>query len=264
MKQLNKEKDLNFLLNKYNININDFIISDIGFYNRDNVLDNDNLFDLICPICLNILNNPICCSLNKNSHFFCNQCINKYLKDNNKCPICKNIFEFKINEEIYNTLSNLLFKCVFYKEGCKDIISYSDYFDHIYNCKFKTNITYECQINRYNYLNKNFEKCMFRGNKEEIENHFKSCAFLKYKCIFCKVDILQINLQDHVENICKIGIINYSQGEKYIGEKENNQINGYGIYYYTEGNRYEGEWKQGHREGYGTYFYSTGDKYEGE
>ena len=48
---------------------------------------------------------------------------------------------------------------------------------------------------------------------KEMENHFKSCAFLKYKCIFCKVDILQINLKEHIEKICKIRIIN-SYGEK--------------------------------------------------
>ena len=53
--ETNKLEDLDFLLNKYNIDINEYIISDIGFYNRDNVInnENENIFDLTCPICLN-------------------------------------------------------------------------------------------------------------------------------------------------------------------------------------------------------------------
>ena len=181
---LNKEEDLNFLLNKYNIDFNEYVISDYGFYNRENVINKDDLFDLTCPICLNILKNPISCSTSNHSHCFCNQCINKYLKDSNKCPMCKNIFEFQINEEINNLLNNLLFKCPFYKEGCNNTIKYSEYFNHINNCKYKTNILYECQVKKYNYKNKEFEKCLYKANLNEIEKHFKLCALLKYKCIF--------------------------------------------------------------------------------
>ena len=198
------EEDLNSLLNEYDIDMNEFIISDFGFYNRDNLVNNDNvnLFDLTCPICLNILKSPKSCSSYNNSHSFCNYCINKYLEDNNRCPICKNIFLYQINNEIYYLLDKLLFKCTFYKEGCKEIINYSDYFNHINNCKFKTNILYECQIKKYNYANKTFDKCLFKGNIKEIENHFKSCAFSKYKCIFCEDDIIKINLEKHVEIKC--------------------------------------------------------------
>ena len=130
--QLSKEEDLNYLLNKYNIDFNKYIFSEIGFYNRDNLVENNyNLYDITCPICLNILKNPINCSSNKNSHCFCTDCIDKYLINNSSCPICKNIFEYVDNEEIENILKSLSFKCVFKKEGCEDIISYSDYFDQV-------------------------------------------------------------------------------------------------------------------------------------
>ncbi len=73
---------------------------------------------------------------------------------------------------------------------------------------------------KYNYKEKNFEKCGFIGGKKEIENHFKLCGFIKYQCIFCKKDILQIDLKEHVKNRCKFTIINYSKGNIYILEKK--------------------------------------------
>ena len=39
--QLNKEQDLNYLLNKYKIDFNKYIYSEIGFYNRDNLVENN-------------------------------------------------------------------------------------------------------------------------------------------------------------------------------------------------------------------------------
>ena len=41
----------------------------ISFYNKDCLIDNKKVEDLICPICLNILINPINCSDKKNSFF---------------------------------------------------------------------------------------------------------------------------------------------------------------------------------------------------
>jgi hypothetical protein len=132
----------NYLMKKYNINKKEFIISTLDtYYNRDNIIEKNNnindLYDLCCPICLNILKNPITCSSKKHSHNFCKNCIDEYLKNHNNCPVCKNIFEYKTNKNIENILSKLLFKCVFSKEGCNKIINYLSYFKHINECKFK-------------------------------------------------------------------------------------------------------------------------------
>ena len=260
-----QENDLTFLLNKYNIDKNKYIvpISDFIYYNIDNIVNNDNLFDFQCAICLNILKEPKSCSSNKISHSFCKDCIDIYLKENNKCPLCKNIFEYKTNDEIYKLLNTLQFKCLFNKKGCKEIINYYEYFNHIYECKYK-NITYECNILKFNYQNKNLGRCNYKGDIKKIENHFKLCAFLKYKCIFCDENILRIKLKEHVENKCKIGIINYENGNKYIGEKKNRIKEGYGIYYYSNGDKYEGEWKNDKCNGYGILYLLNGNKYEGE
>ena len=56
--------DLKLLLNKYNIDKDKYIncVSNINFYNRDNVIQCDNILDLLCPICYNVLKNPKFCS----------------------------------------------------------------------------------------------------------------------------------------------------------------------------------------------------------
>ena len=122
--QFQLKNTLNQLLNIYNIDKNKFINSTlINYYDPDNVIDNkNNLFDLICPICLNILNIPKSCSLNKQSHSFCKKCIDEHLKQYNNCPICKNFFEYRDNKMIQLLLLNLKFKCHYSKEGCNAII----------------------------------------------------------------------------------------------------------------------------------------------
>ena len=191
---MDNQDDLKYLLNKYQIDKNKYkdFNTNIYFYNRDNVIQNDNILDLLCPICYNILKDPKFCSSNKNSHYFCKECIDKYLEQNNNCPICKNNFEYKIKNEFEKLLHKLDFKCLFYNEGCTKIINYLEYYNHINECKYN-NLLYKCKIDKYNFSNKEFEKCNYNGNIEEIKKHFKLCAFIKYKCIFCNEDILQIN-----------------------------------------------------------------------
>ena len=107
----------------------------ISYIKTDNLIDQENVEDFICPICLYILNNPISCSNKKNSHSFCENCIDKYLEENDNCPTCKLKFRYKIKEELNNTLNKLNFICEYKKEGCNKIIPYSDYLTHINNCK---------------------------------------------------------------------------------------------------------------------------------
>ena len=85
--------------------------SPISIFSKDNVIGKDNIEDLICPICFYVLKNPISCSSNKNAHSFCKECIDHYLNenDNDKCPICKIKFEYKIkNEGCKDNLKNVV------------------------------------------------------------------------------------------------------------------------------------------------------------
>ena len=263
---MNNNENLDYLLNENNIDKNKYLncISNI-YYDRENIIEKDkDISNLICPICYYILKQPRFCSSNNNSHSFCKECIDKYLEINNKCPICKNKFENKSKNEIENELHKLEFKCLFYKEGCNKVINYLEYFNHIHTCKYNNNLIYECKIDKYNYLKKEFEKCNYKGNKEEMRDHFKRCGLIKYKCIFCNESILKIDIKEHVENKCKLGIYKYINNEKYIGENKNKIREGYGKYYYSNGDKYEGEWKNDKREGYGILYCSNENKYEGD
>ena len=66
-------QELNTLLKKYNIDKAKFIrpFSSEKFYNPNNVVEgNKNIENLICPICLDILKNPVSCNSTKKSHSF--------------------------------------------------------------------------------------------------------------------------------------------------------------------------------------------------
>ena len=229
-----KEEDFK----KYSIYINQIL-----FYDSDNLVNKENTEDLICPICFYILKDPKSCSDKKNSHSFCKECVDNYLKDNNNtCPTCKLNFEYKIKNEINDELNKLSFQCMFKHKGCNEIKSYSEYLNHINNCKYFIG-EYECNIKKYNYNEREFEKCGYIGNKKDIENHLKICGYIFYKCLFCNENILSKDLEEHVTNKCKFRIIKYQDGAKYIGEIENNVKNGYGKLYFPNGIRYEGEFK---------------------
>ena len=133
----------------------------ILFYNKDNLIDKQNSDDLICAICYCILKDPLSCSDKINSHSFCKECFDEYLKENtsSKCPTCKSTFKFKINRKISNELDKLLFKCLFQNEGCNDILPYSKYLNHIKNCEY--NNLYECMITKNNYEGKEHRKCVY-------------------------------------------------------------------------------------------------------
>ena len=244
-------EDINNHSTQFDISFNKYIKRNPKlFYNRDNVIEKNNIEDLICPICFYILKNPISCSSNKNAHSFCKECIDQYLKEKNKYPTCKMNFEYKINNELNDSLNKLTFECLFKKEGCKVILSYSEYLNHINICKYDNDTDYKCNIKKYNYNKKEFEICGYIGNKTNIEEHFKKCGLSEYKCLFCNKNILHMDIEEHVTNKCKIKIKKYPNKDIYIGEKKNNLKEGYGIYIYANGRRYEGQFKNDKKEGF--------------
>jgi hypothetical protein len=253
------------LLNKYNINKNQFIIPvKDDYYDRNNLINQENIYDLICPICLNILNNPKSCCSQNTSHSFCKKCIDTYLKENNTCPICKNQFNYKTNYKVESKLINTKFKCKYNSDGCKTILNYYQYFKHINECKFKNkNFQYECQIEKYNYKFKKFEKCLFCSKIQNVENHFKKCAFSLYRCLFCKENIMSIHIKEHIEKECRIRILTLNNAEKYIGEYQNNKREGLGKLYIENQIIYQGQWKNDKKEGFGIFDFNY-NKYEGE
>ena len=60
-----------------------------------------------------------------------------------------------------------------------------------------------------------------------------------------------------------VGILTYSDGDKYVGEWKDGQKNGQGTYTWSNGNKYLGEYKDGKKHGQGTMTWK-GLKYVGE
>jgi len=284
-------KEFNDLLKKHKIDKSEYITpsSNILDYNVNDVVEGKEYIDiLICPICYNILKDPISCNYTEKSHSFCRNCIVQCLKLNDKCPMCKQTFKFSTNKKIKELLPKLKFKCKYAEEGCQKILDYSYYFFHLEKCEFKENL-YECQVEKYNYKNKTFQKCNYEGTFKKIMKHFKTCAFLEYKCLFCNNNFLQINFKEHFSSGCKImfhtdeELIYIGQhdsnfhkkgiGKKfnkddgtlvYEGEFKANNVNGFGIYYMHNGLFYEGEWKNNLSEGFGQIIKNGNLQYKGE
>ena len=69
-----KESDKDNLIKKY------IKKARISLYDRNNLVDKENIDIIICPICYFVLKQPISCSDKINSHSFCKTCIDKFLQ----------------------------------------------------------------------------------------------------------------------------------------------------------------------------------------
>ena len=250
-------QEINTLLKKYNIDKAKFIrpFTSEKFYNPDNVVEGKkNIENLICPIYLDILKNPVSCNSTKKSHSFCEECINKSLEDNDKCPLCRQEFEFGINKKVEKLLQKLKFKCIYADEGCPKILDYSIYFKHIDKCGFR-DLLYECQIEKYYYSEKRYKKCKYVGTIKKINKHFLKCAFTEYKCPFCSKNIIQANIKKHYESECVILMSSFGQ-QFYIGQHNDKYLpEGYGKVFFKEdiGNTCLAEFRNGVVDGFGIF-----------
>ena len=117
------------ILNNNNNNLNNIEITEKLEISPDeisNINEVSNMKDLlICPICLNILIDPVQC--NQCNKCFCKSCIDHYVDSRIKCPFrCMNPLYFG-NKFVNNVLSILKFKC---KNKCDKIINYDELIKH--------------------------------------------------------------------------------------------------------------------------------------
>ena len=88
---------------------------------------------VICPICSNILINPVMCMNCQNA--YCQKCIDGWSKKDNKCPNrCENP-NYKRSIEKINILSKLKFKC----QKCGEEILYDNVKNHTESCNPSNN-----------------------------------------------------------------------------------------------------------------------------
>ena len=172
---LNKEKD-----NKTNrIKLKDFMIN----------TPSDNL---ICPICDDLLLNPVHCS--KCNLFICKHCFDETNK-----KICEHVIDNEQNEYykyITSSISNEHFKCVNQKYGCNTEIPYSTYY---YDDKTKMILSLHDKICEYHSEHEQCTNpsCSFVGSIDELKHHLLMCQFKRLQCHFCKQIYLIKEFQSH-------------------------------------------------------------------
>ena len=136
------------------------------YINEGTVVDNEiyQLFkeSVICPICTNILIEPVMCMKCQNS--YCKRCSEDWSKKNDKCPNrCENP-NYQRSLEKNNILSKLKFKC----ENCGEQIFYDKVEKH----------TNECTTKDINVRKKRMRKL----NMEEITNLRKKVNPIRINC----------------------------------------------------------------------------------
>ena len=181
--------------NKENINYNNIEQNELKFIkNLEPILfvNQDNLKQLLCPLCQGILYEPTVLS-NTNNIICCKNCQEKYSE--NKENIYPNKGNKKINNKkaeeikiIKNKINNLEMKCKNYKEGCTWKGKYSEYNEHLNEC-----------LKEQMY-------CIFYGCNEKIlrenlEKHLNQCKFRIYICDRCGPISFPPEGQNH-EDVC--------------------------------------------------------------
>jgi len=145
--------------------------------------------ELICFICSNFLIDPILCD--ECQIIFCSSCILKWTQDSS--GICPKGCKFKqrsISKVIRNLLNKIKLKCKNMVNGCKEILNYDDYFNHLNNlCEY---ILFQCGS----------EGCNFTSIEREMIIHVSICEKTKLKCQYCSDCILRCNLRIHEEECC--------------------------------------------------------------
>ena len=82
-----------------------------------------------CPICMNVLNDPVMCR--NNQHYFCRACITKHLTNTHNCPTCQDELTedtlVQASRIVLEYLSELRIRCDFFNRGCRDVMKSCQY-----------------------------------------------------------------------------------------------------------------------------------------
>ena len=136
-----------------------------NYINEETVVNNEiyQVFkdSVICPICSNILINPMMCM--KCQNVYCKKCSDDWSKKNDKCPNRCDNPNYQRSLEKNNILSKLKFKC----EKCGEQIFYENVQKHVDNCQPTKNIN--VRQRRMKKLKKeDIEKINKKGNTTRI------------------------------------------------------------------------------------------------
>ena len=173
---------------------------DLGY--RDERFENDVDENFHCPICMNVLKDPVMCQ--RNQHCFCTPCISRHLQNSNACPSCREELRVETLSQaprvLTNCLSNLKIHCDYFERGCVGFHQLGDLKSHVEGCGFSPVL---CSN----------DGCLAEINKRDRTHHeAEVCEFRKLKCHDCaalrrEMDKMNDKLKDIEglkENLSKI------------------------------------------------------------
>uniref|UniRef100_A0A8D0U7D6 TNF receptor-associated factor n=1 Tax=Sus scrofa TaxID=9823 RepID=A0A8D0U7D6_PIG len=144
-----------------------------------------------CAFCRSVLHNPHQTGC---GHRFCQDCILS-LRELNAVPLCPVDKEVIKSQEVFKDnccKREVLNLYVFCKNapGCTAKIILGRYQDHLQQCLFQA---VQCCN----------ERCREPVLRKDLKEHASTyCQFREEKCLYCKKDVVVINLQTHEENLC--------------------------------------------------------------
>lgn len=143
-----------------------------------------------CPICLELVWDPIFC--NKCGKPSCKACIKSYYQNKNQqgypCVFkCGGTGYRKITNAEKEYIDYIKLKCR--HNGCLKFVNYTDYKDHLLKCKYRI---YHCDN----------KPCDVEGFLNVMEAHAKRCEFREIECEKCKKKIIFNTKEAHINQDC--------------------------------------------------------------
>ena len=140
---------------------------------------------LVCPLLPHILMDPVCC--NSCEAHFCRVCLERALKNNARCPLCRQDIDQPKPAQKYlkRILENSILICGNRERGCDEKIKYNDFLNHNSNCPYE-------ELKCPNYL------CGKTLLKKDFPSHKNYCDSEKIECEYCKKYFLRDELLKHV------------------------------------------------------------------
>ena len=184
----NKDNYLSYSSNFFNKYSPNPIILPTGGIEIKNIINIDKslLSDLTCPICFNLVWNPVECD--ECGSVFCEYCAKKISKSyKSYCPMCKKLFYTKPSKGLKKIFSKIRIKCP-YKFCLKNPL-YFDYVKHLEDCDYRL---YKCKN----------DGCEYQDNLSNMKYHSNECKYRIIKCKFCSKNIKAHTFEKHEKNEC--------------------------------------------------------------
>ena len=191
----------------------------------DNLVDPTQLQDLLCGICLGLLQDPRQCV---NGHLFCFHCVSRVLFENEKddkesiCPICRiNISPSTLSRSLYveKAISSLKKFCKYRSkekggEGCKEVFNLDLIKEHEKVCQYRyvgcpNGCAKKVRVVHLEHHKEHCElrpiQCKYCENEVfamKLKAHIDSCFMVPLKCQDCQVEVLRKDYDVHRKDLC--------------------------------------------------------------